>query len=126
MKSFLSTLALIAIGSAASADCPSQPPQGLSVNLQTGDQQVNAAWLQDNLAGRRLVFADGTENYDSDGSYSYTIGGQTYRADSYRFYDNGYRCIDYSNARFDYYVVNNGQLVLVNSDGERFTGRLTN
>lgn len=86
---------------------------------------MNAAWLQKNLAGRKVVYpGNEVETYSSDGSYSYKANGQTWTANDFRFYDNGMRCIGYSNPRFDLYVVNNGQLVLVNAQKQRYVGQI--
>lgn len=118
------SLALLSAGPVL-ANCPSSPPWSPS-NYQAGDQKVNAAWLQENLAGKKVVFDDGTEVYGADGTYSYKAGNESWDAPSYKFYDNGMRCIGYGTARFDYYVVNNGQLVLGTSSGNRLVGRITN
>lgn len=125
MKYSIISVIVTCISSAAWANCPSSPPFSPS-NLSEGDQRVNAAWLEQTLSGKRLVFDDGTEVYNADGSYSYRVGNQRWDAPHYVFYDNGVRCIGYGTPRFDYYVVNDGQLVLVNAKGQRFVGRLTN
>ncbi|WP_159458571.1 hypothetical protein [Roseisalinus antarcticus] len=116
--------ATVFLGAPAFADCPSAPP--FSPSLASGDATVDAAWLSQTLVGMRLVFDDGTEVYREDGSYSYVAGNQQWDASSYRFYENGFRCIGYGQPRFDYYVVNDGNLILVNSQGSRFAGQLTN
>jgi len=115
---------IVFAGAPAFADCPNTPP--FSPSLASGDETVDAAWLSQTLVGMRLVFDDGTEVYGEDGSYSYVAGSQQWDAPSYRFYDNGVRCIGYDQPRFDYYVVNDGNLFLVNSQGNRFVGQLTN
>jgi hypothetical protein len=125
MKLSIFSAIVICLAMPGWANCPSSPPFSPS-GLAAGDQRVNAAWLEQNLAGKRLVFDDGTEVYNADGSYSYRAGNQSWDAPSYVFYENGVRCIGYGTPRFDYYVVNNGQLVLVNAQGQRFVGRLTN
>ena len=123
----LSTLVIAGVlfGSAAQADCPKKSPsiEG-RVSFQNGDKRVNAAWLNKTLVGKRVKFDDGTELYANDGSYSYKAGSQTWKAPSYKFYDNGLRCIDYPQPRFDMYVVNDGKLVLINANGNRFVGKV--
>ena len=97
-----------------------------------GDQKLNAAWLQKTLTGMKLRLSsakgrhEGTEDYRSNGAYRWVDrNGRKFDAPAYRFYDNGIRCIGYAVPRFDYYVVNDGRIVLINSAGERYTGRLT-
>ncbi len=113
-------------GGAAWAACPATAPDPARFATQPGDQKVNAAWLQQTLAGNKLAFpAGGTEIYHADGRYSYQQDGQTFDAPSYRFYDSGMRCIDYPSPRFDLYVVHDKTLVLINGQGGRFGGKLT-
>jgi hypothetical protein len=119
---------LLFVGAASdvSADCPAKPPSDRDVAVADGDQKVDAGFLEKTLVGKRVRYSDGTESYDESGSYSYKIGNQTWDAPSFRFYDNGFRCIDYPNGpRFDYYVVNDGKLVLINGAGERFSGKVS-
>ncbi len=87
---------------------------------------MSADWLEKTLVGMKLRFDDGTEHYREDGSYRYTAStGETYDAPHYQFYDSGFRCIDYpNNPRFDFYVVHDGKLVLINYQGGRFPGEL--
>lgn len=110
----------------AFAACPSRSPSVSSVTLQADDQRVNKAWLEKTLAGKRVKFAEGTEIYNADGSYTYKVTDGSFSAPEYRFYDSGFRCIGYSDPRFDFYVVNNGKLYLINGNGGRFQGRITN
>ena len=102
------------------AACPSSPL--ITIKLQAGEQQVSQSWLEDNLTGRKVVFDDGREDYKKNGTYVYRAGGQSFRADSYRFYADGTRCIGYSNPRFDRYAVKDGALILINAGGGRFEG----
>lgn len=122
---FLSALALIGMAFQAFADCPVKAPSDRSIAMVDGDQKVNAAFLEKTLVGKRVTFSDGTETYGKNGAYRYKMGSQTYDAPSYRFYDNGFRCIDYPDGpRFDYYVVNGEKLVLINGSGQRFAGKV--
>jgi hypothetical protein len=127
MKSATLVLCLVVgVASQVSADCPAKPPSDRDVAVADGDQKVDARFLEKTLVGKRVRYSDGTESYDQNGSYSYKIGNQTWDAPIYRFYDNGFRCIDYPNGpRFDYYVVNDGKLVLINGAGERFSGKVS-
>lgn len=119
---FLAVLTSL-IGLAAHASCPASPP--VSIKTQSGDQTVNAAWLEKTLGGMKVVFeGEGRENYKADGSYSYTAGSNTWSAESFRFYNDGTRCIGYSNPRFDRYVVRDSKLVLINAQGDRLVGKL--
>lgn len=124
MKPAIAAAFAAALAAPAWASCPASPPLA-PAGLADGDQRVDAAWLEQNLAGKSLVFDEGAESFNPDGSYSYSAGGQQWDAPSYVFYDNGVRCIAYSPPRFDYYVVNAGQIVLVNAQGQRFIGRVT-
>ncbi len=125
MKLFLSALCATAIGVSAHAACPNKAPKLSKSYFSDGDQKVNAAWLQNNLAGRKVVYTGkDPETYFSDGTYSYKRDGQTWKANSYKFYDNGMRCIGYQNPRFDLYVVNNGKLILVNEQKKRYEGKI--
>ena len=125
MKLFLVALCVSAIGTTAYAECPAKSPKFSKSYYSDGDQKVNAAWLQKNLSGRKVVYPGKEfETYSANGSYSYTANGQAWKANSYRFYDNGVRCIGYDKPRFDLYVVNNGKLVLVNQQKQRYVGEI--
>lgn len=121
MKAFVALACVLALGAgAATAACPGKAP-GKKWNTQAGDQAVDHKWLEKNLSNRKVVYSTGgTEHYRRNGSYRFTAGGQKYDAGGYQFYSNGVRCIAYSNPRFDRYVVNNGKLVLINWQGERY------
>ncbi|AXT28198.1 hypothetical protein D1823_17470 [Ruegeria sp. AD91A] len=125
MRLFLTAICVTVIGVTAHAACPSKAPKLAKSNFSDGDQKVNAAWLQKNLGGHKVVYAGkDTETYFADGSYSYKSKGQTWKANTYKFYDNGMRCIGYQKPRFDLYVVNDGKLVLVNEKKERYVGQI--
>lgn len=125
MTRLILSLVFICIGTFALAACPKTSPKVAKSYLQGGDQRVNAAWLKKTLSGRKVVFPSGEyEQYWDNGSYSYHSGSQKWAANSYQFYDTGMRCIGYSNPRFDLYVVNDGKLILVNQNKERFVGRI--
>ncbi len=122
---FVATLVLACLASAqAMADCPAKPPK-IDWNIYSGDQRVDAGYLQGLLPGKKVRFsAGGVEHYRPNGKYRYSGGGRTYDADSYRFYKNGVRCIGYSEPRFDLYVMNKGKLVLVNAVGTRYKAKV--
>jgi len=122
---YLSVLAGILAAGAAPAGCPETTPSIERWNILEGDKRVNSAWLQEYLAGRRVKYEpSGTEYYQEDGSYAWRDGSQTWNAPSYKFYDSGFRCIDYPDPRFDLYVVSDGHLVLINSGGSRYVGKI--
>ena len=125
MKLVFLALSIFVIASSADAACPAKAPKVKKSNLVSGDQKVNAAWLQKNLAGRKVVYPGNlVETYKPDGSYSFKADGQVWAASAYKFYENGMRCIGYEQPRFDLYVVNNGQLILVNEQKQRYVGKI--
>jgi hypothetical protein len=106
------------------AACPDSPPK-IDWNLHSDDQRIDAGYLKDLLAGNKVKFNfGGTEHYRKSGKYRYSDAGQTYDADTFRFYKNGVRCIGYGQPRFDLYVVNNGKLLLVNVVGGRYEAKV--
>lgn len=115
---------LTAVATPALAACPAKAPK-MKWNIHSGDQRVNAAYLQGLLPGKKVEYRGyGTEVYGADGSYSYVMKGETHKAPAYRFYADGTRCIDYPTPRFDLYVVNDRTLILVNVHGFRGEGIL--
>ncbi len=83
----------------------------------------------DQLEGQTLTFYDdGQSRYAAGGSYSYTYsavngGGTAYG--TYRVVEDGSVCVDFRNgfARCDLYVLNNGRLILITEDGQRYPVR---
>jgi hypothetical protein len=122
---YLTTIAFVLTASTAIADCPGKPPK-VKWNTHSGDQRVNAAYLQKLLPGKKVKFGgDGTEVYHKNGKYTYRASGGNYDAPSYKFYSDGTRCINYPNPRFDLYVVNDKRLILVNAEGGRLEGKVS-
>ena len=109
----------------AFASCPSAPLEK-DWNTHDGDQRVNAEFLQKILAGRMVKFSDGTEHYFRNGTYMYQVkGGGQLEAPNYKYYEDGSRCINFANPRFDLYVVNDRRLIMVTPDGTRLEGMVT-
>ncbi len=123
---FLTAIFAFPIG-AALADCPDSPPS-IDWNIQSGDQHVSGDYLADLLVGNKVRYDDGgTENYRTNGKYVYKLGSSTYKADDFRFYPDGVRCIGYPNfTRFDRYVVREGALWMIADGGSRFKAQVTN
>ncbi len=117
-------LAVFLVSTGTAAACPTKAPSDSKYNIHSDDHRVNAAWLTKTLSGKRLALPRGVEIYNTDGTYNFKTKSQTQSAKSYKFYNNGIRCIDYPNPRFDLYVVNNGTLVLISGGGGRIAGRL--
>ncbi len=116
---------LIAWTGSAFAGCPNKPPKQ-KWNTHSGDQRVNAAYLEKLLTGKKVKFkGEGTEIYKNKGTYTYKTSSNNYDAPSYRFYNDGTRCINYPTPRFDLYVVNEKRLILVNAKGGRLEGKVT-
>ena len=120
---FSLAVALVSIGTVSSASCLAKAPSH-KWNLHSDDQRLTGDYLNKTLTGKKVKYDGGTEHYRSKGRYRYQAGSDTYDAPSYHFYDNGIRCIGYSQARYDMYVVNNGKLVLINWHGGRYEGKL--
>lgn len=121
----LTTTVFILFTGSAMAGCPNSPPN-VKWNSHSGDQHVNAAYLQKLLVGKKVKFGgDGTEVYHKNGTYTYRASGGNYDAPSYKFYANGVRCINYPDPRFDLYVVNDKRLLLINAGGGRIVGKVT-
>lgn len=127
MRTIFAAAALAVLVSQAHAACPGSAPKN-NWNMHSADQAVGEAFLKKTLAGKRVQYkfdgSTGTEQYKADGSYAYKLNRDVYSAPDYRFYSNGVRCIGYDNPRYDRYVVNGGKLVLINTQGGRFEGRL--
>lgn len=125
MKAVVTLIGAMVLGAGAvDAACPGKAPKK-NWNTQAGDQSVDHKWLERTLSNKKVVFsAGGTEHYRKNGAYRFSAGGQRYDADGYQFYSNGVRCIAYSNPRFDRYVVNDGTLILINWQGERYEAKV--
>lgn len=109
----------------AFASCPSSPPVVIW-NTHDGDQRVNADFLQRVLAGRMVKYGrEGTEFYFRNGTYMYRTSGGEFEAPTYKYYDDGSRCINFVNPRFDLYVVNDRRLIMINVEGGRLEGKIT-
>ncbi|MCB1389169.1 MAG: hypothetical protein KDK12_08555 [Rhodobacteraceae bacterium] len=120
---FLACLA----ASPARAECPAEPSWQPLDFLEPGDRWVDLYWLNFNLPGHAIHYDGGTEHYEDDGRYRFVAGPQSWEAPRYVFYASGARCIDYPEGpRVDYYVLSGGRLTLINEQGERFVGLMTN
>lgn len=109
---------------AAIASCPNEAPE-MKWNAHSGDIRVGAKYLQKLLEGKKVKYdRRGTEVYNIDGRYFFLAANGEFEAPSFKFYDDGTRCINYPNPRFDMYVVNENRLIIINPEGERLHGRL--
>lgn len=127
MRFFVAALAIAICTGPAQAYCPNNAP-GHQWNIHSSDQAVGKTFLQKNLVGKRVRYnvsgGTGTERYNPDGTYTYRLNNDVYDAPTYRFYNNGVRCIAYASPRYDRYVVNGGKVVLINWQGGRYEGTL--
>ena len=125
LRSTILVAALTAIGTASFATCP-ENPTGWNWTLGEGDERVDGSVVSKMLVGKKVKYSDaGTENYGADGSYSYKYKGDTYRPNGYVFYKDGSRCLSYAaGPRHDLYVMNDGDLYLINGQGQRFKARI--
>ena len=93
-------------------------------NIRANDQVLDAAAMAQIADGGALTyFDDGVSLFSAGGAYSYTYannGGTAFGR--FRVEPDGVICIDYRNgfSRCDKYVRNNGRLVLLTEDGERY------
>ncbi|WP_415401685.1 hypothetical protein [Tateyamaria sp. SN3-11] len=110
----------------AYADCSKRPIKH-SWNIHSSDQRISGDYVAKLVTGKRVRFGKtGSENYGADGSYFYQDSAGKYQAIGVKFYNDGSRCIHYANGpRYDLYVANAGQLVLINRGGGRFEGKVT-
>lgn len=116
----------VCVPTAASAACPDAPDWSIAPFLQAGDQQIDYWWLVETLGHARIDYAGGTEEYLPGGAYRFTAEGFSWEAPATRFYRNGARCIDYPDGpRIDYYLLANGRLVLVDRQGTRYIGLIS-
>ena len=93
--------------------------------LRDGDVPLDPAAI-DALAGRTLTFYDdGQSRYSAGGSYSYTYSSGDSAFGTYDVADDGSICVTFRNGfgRCDLYVQNNGRLILITEDGERYPVR---
>ncbi|AML49903.1 hypothetical protein [Falsihalocynthiibacter arcticus] len=108
----------------AFASCPTSPPETVW-NTHDGDQHVNAEYLQKILAGNSVKYGrEGTEYYNNNGTYVFSTSAGELRAPSYKYYEDGTRCINTVNPRFDLFVVNDRRLILITNDGTRLEGQI--
>ena len=126
MKAILAAI-LVVVATSASAACPPQSPGTGAVEFDPADERLDDGWFASEVYGGTIEFDGGVETYNLDGSYIYTYDQteEGWDAPEYRFYENGMRCIAYDTGlRFDLYVKNAGDLVMITSSGERFKGRI--
>ncbi|MEL6414337.1 MAG: hypothetical protein AAFQ15_05295 [Pseudomonadota bacterium] len=119
----IATLVFAAWGSAALA-CSSDP-LNFDWNIQPGDQRITGDFLEQTVRGKKVRFGAEYEHYRRNGRYTFFDGQNQYRADSYVIYADGSRCINYSPARYDLYVMRDGKLLLINERGERYPAQVT-
>lgn len=122
MKNLIMFLAILGFPAApALAQCPASPPAPPKFAPLAGDEKVDAGWLRSYVAGKSLYWSyGGIEQFKADGSYVFSNTQGRWTAPSYRIYDNGIRCIYYENRkRFDYYILNNGTLNIIQDTGKR-------
>ena len=106
------------------AICAAGPVVAQDWNLRGSDAILDAAAMARIADGGSLRFYDdGLSRFSAGGAYSYTYandGGTAFGR--FRVEAEGIICIDYRNgmSRCDKYVRNDGRLVLLTTNGERF------
>jgi hypothetical protein len=103
------------------------PGASLAQTLDTrdGDSLIVAADLDTRLRGQEIIFFDdGVSHYYNDGryTYAYDMGEGGYAYGYFRVSADSTVCIDFVNglSRCDAFVENDGRLILITRDGDRF------
>lgn len=110
----------VASTQAAATICASQPISH-NWNFEAGDQRLTGTALAAKVRDQQLESSGGgVEQYNRDGSYAFVFGTDRYDAVGYVIYPDGSRCIAYNEPRYDMYVMNGGELVLINRPGGRY------
>ncbi len=94
--------------------------------MRDGDALLAQSDLHDRLSGRVLVFYDdGRSNYQADGKYSYTYGGGGTWYGHWQVGADSVVCVTFVTGveRCDRIVENDGRLVVLTADGQRFPVR---
>ncbi len=85
-----------------------------------GDIIPDAGYLSFLLTGTSVSYAFGdTSTYFADGAFRHESEDQISTASNYAFLEDGWRRIDYEPPRYDRYVINNDELILINPLGQR-------
>ncbi len=106
------------------------PLSAQTIDTRPGDVVIPADALDTRLRGQELIFFDdGVSHFYNDGryTYAYDLGEGGYAYGYFEVTGDGTVCIDYVNgfARCDAYVENNGRLIMITQDGDRFPIRTT-
>ncbi len=101
------------------------PALGQSVDTRPGDILIPSADLDDRLRGQELIFFDdGVSHFYNDGryTYAYDMGEGGYAYGYFEVAQDSTVCINYVNGftRCDAFVENEGRLILITRDGDRF------
>ncbi|MBU2941262.1 hypothetical protein Q8W25_11505 [Shimia thalassica] len=94
--------------------------------MRDGDHLFSASELKERLIQSDLVFYDeGRSVYGADGSYSYTYGGGGTWEGRFEAQDDSIVCVTFvtGSTRCDRIVENDGRLVVLTVEGERFPVR---
>ncbi len=93
-------------------------------SLAEGDQEIAGEDLAVMLFGHRVTFEDGsTGRFRIDGSYLFTaVDGEEWLWQEVMFLSDGSLCLKHDGKvrRCDLYVINSGELILINAIGERY------
>ena len=95
------------------------------VDTRDGDSLIVAADLEARLRGQEIIFFDdGVSHYYNDGRYTfaYDMGDGGYAYGYFEVAADSTVCIEFVNglSRCDAFVENDGRLILITRDGDRF------
>jgi hypothetical protein len=96
-----------------------------TLDTRDGDTLIASTDLDARLRGQELVFLDdGVSHFYNDGryTYAYDMGAGGYAYGYFEVAEDSTVCIAFLNgfSRCDAFVENNGRLVLITGDGDRF------
>jgi hypothetical protein len=93
-----------------------------SWQTETNDTRLTQAELTALVLGKTMTYDGGGKSvFDTDGGYEFYVGGEVYLY-TYQITNDGEVCIASADfgARCDLIVVNDGQVISINDQGERF------
>lgn len=104
----------------AMASCQVDSPDPSSLPSVSGDFPTGVGWRYKQLIGNKITYEDGSwERYNEGNTYEYSRDGKIWTAPSFRFYKNGFSCVDFPIPRFRLYLINKTELFMIDGFGDR-------